>query len=71
MIQPENLASIDTGSLVFHKYGERYFLSGITCPATATTASLPTSPLEQRAKERQKEAMDGGESGEVMVGFHR
>ena len=70
-IQPENLATIESGSLVFHKYGQRYFLSGITNPASATTASLPVSQMEQRAMEREKEAADSGDSGEVMVGFHR
>ncbi|HTW48403.1 MAG TPA: hypothetical protein VMD92_10655 [Acidobacteriaceae bacterium] len=65
-IQPENLATVGSGSLVFHKYGQRYFLSGITCPPSATTAALPTSPLEQRAQERQKEDMDV-----IMVGFQR
>jgi hypothetical protein len=65
-IQAENLASVSSGSLVFHKYGQRYFLSGITCPPTATTAALPTSPLEERAQHRQKEAMDL-----IMVDYQR
>jgi hypothetical protein len=70
-IQPENLASISSGSLVFHKYGQRYFLSAITCPSSATTASLPTSPLEERVQAQQKEAMVSGEPGVVMVGLQR
>jgi hypothetical protein len=65
-IQPQNLATVSSGSLVFHKYGERYFLSGMTCPPSAETATLPTSPLEERAQQRQKEAMDL-----IMVGFQR
>ncbi len=46
--------------LVFHKYGEQYFLSELICPAHAVTGYLPTSRREKRAQEL--EASFGGMS---------
>jgi hypothetical protein len=71
LIQPENLAATGPGNLLFHEYGERYFLTSITCPASATTASLPMSTMERRVKKMQQEAMKTGEPGVVLVALNR
>lgn len=72
LIQPESSAAVESGHLMFHKYGESYFLSEIACPAAAMTASLPTSSLERKAREREREAMNGsGEPGVVLVALNR
>jgi hypothetical protein len=69
--QPENLAAKGPGNLLFHKYGERYFLSSITNPDMATTVTLPTSRQEQRAQKMQEEAMTTGDPGVVLVALNR
>jgi hypothetical protein len=55
-VQPENTSTVTQGKLVFHKIGDRYFLSQIDCPAASMTASLPTSKLEKKAREHMEEA---------------
>lgn len=44
------------GSLTFHKYGDRYFLSEISYPHSSTKVHLPTSKMEKKAKEHTLEA---------------
>ncbi|MGC2638520.1 MAG: hypothetical protein WA294_15155 [Acidobacteriaceae bacterium] len=39
--------------LVFHKYGDQYFLSQILCPSAAIVADMPTSKREDRARTRE------------------
>ncbi|HEY6448680.1 MAG TPA: hypothetical protein VIY53_19650 [Acidobacteriaceae bacterium] len=41
------------GYLVFHRYGERYFLNQVLCPAAAIMADLPNSKREDRARTRE------------------
>jgi len=41
------------GYLLFHKYGEQYFLSEVNCPAAAIAADLPSSKRESRARTRE------------------
>ena len=55
-VQPENTSAMTQGKLVFHKIGDRYFLSEVDCPAAAMTASLPTSKLEKKALAHMEEA---------------
>ncbi len=58
-VQPENTSTVTQGKLLFHKIGDRYFLSEIDCPAAAMTASLPTSKLEKKARAHMEEASIG------------
>lgn len=44
------------GSLVFHKYGDRYFLSDIRYSHSSTKAHFPSSKAEKRAREHTLEA---------------
>ena len=39
--------------LVFHKYGDEYFLNEVLCPAAAMVEDLPTSKRESRARTRE------------------
>lgn len=39
--------------LVFHKYGDQYFLNQVLSPAAAIEAELPTSKRENRARTRE------------------
>lgn len=43
-------ASYGSCNLIFHKYGERYFLSQVLCPAKALSVDLPVTHREKRAR---------------------
>lgn len=43
-------ASYGSCRLVFHKYGERYFLRQVLCPAKALSVDLPATHREKRAR---------------------
>jgi hypothetical protein len=45
-----------SGSLLFHKYGDRYFLSEISYPHSSARVHLPTSKTEKKAREHTLEA---------------
>ena len=40
---------VNAGELVFNKYGDKYFLSEVLCPAGGMNVKLTTSKLEKRA----------------------
>lgn len=42
--------------LVFHKYGNQYFLSEIRSGASSMNIHFPTSKLEKRARQQRQEA---------------
>jgi len=46
------------GELVFHKYGDQYFLSEILCTSCNLNMELPTSKVETRAQ-LQKASLHG------------
>ena len=39
--------------LIFHKYGDRYFLSGIHSTATAMNVEIPRSKLEKQVRQQR------------------
>jgi hypothetical protein len=43
-------ASNSSCSLVFHRYGERYFLSQVLCPSRAISVDLPVTRREKHAR---------------------
>lgn len=47
---PESAKRGQRNALVFHKYGDRYFLSEIRCNGCAINSSLPVTKAEQWAK---------------------
>ena len=46
----------EVGSLVFHKYGDQYFLSEIRYPNASRKVSFPASKAEKRAMEHRLDA---------------
>jgi hypothetical protein len=40
----------NTGKLVFHKYGDQYFLSEVLCSSVDLNLEIPTSKAEKRAR---------------------
>lgn len=53
MALPDNAVVRGSGELVFHRYGEQYFLSEVLCPAAAINVNLPVSKLEKRAQRNE------------------
>jgi hypothetical protein len=49
IVAPEQ-ASYGSCQLLFHRYGERYFLSQILCPSKSLSVDLPVTRREQRAR---------------------
>jgi hypothetical protein len=39
--------------IVFHRYGDEYFLSKILCPSATMVADLPVTKLENRVRTRE------------------
>ena len=39
--------------LVFHKYGDRYFLNQVLCPSNAISVDLPATRREKHAEQRE------------------
>jgi hypothetical protein len=56
MGQTDSGTSVKSGHLVFHKYGDQYFLSEICYAGSATTVQFPPSKAERRAKAETQEA---------------
>jgi hypothetical protein len=53
---PDSSSSHVSNKLVFHKYGNQYFLSEIRCDSASMNAHLTTSKQEKWAKARTQEA---------------
>jgi hypothetical protein len=53
---PDQSSSRTTNQLVFHKYGNQYFLSDIRCDSATMNLHLTTSKQEKWAKARTQEA---------------
>lgn len=56
MGQPNQENSSQQNELVFHKYGDRYFLSEIRTQGDAMNVHLPTSKAEKEARTQTEEA---------------
>jgi len=53
------------GKLVFHRYGNQYFLAEVLCPAAALTVDLPVSKQEKTARTTVVAGLQP--TGEVLV----
>lgn len=58
-------ASAGTCELVFHRYGERYFLNQVLCPSKSLSVDLPITQREKRA--RMMEEARGPAEDTVLV----
>ena len=52
------------GKLVFHRYGDEYFLSEVVCSAADMNVHLPATKYEKRARYQEARLKS---SGEVLV----
>jgi hypothetical protein len=68
-VQPGDTSKDARGELVFHRYGDRYFLSEVLCPAAGMSAVLPTSRLERKAQ--TMEQARNGDPGLVLLALNR
>ncbi len=67
-ITPESESKWEGSALVFHKYGDRYFLSEIRCQNCSMNSVLPLSKTEKWAKiESQGTAMVPIAESDVLV----
>jgi hypothetical protein len=66
---PDSNGSGTTNQLVFHKYGNQYFLSEIRCDSASMNAHLTTSKQEKWAKAQTQEA-DLRVNNDVMVALY-
>jgi hypothetical protein len=56
MGQPGQSNPTNENKLMFHKYGNQYFLSDIRSGGASMNVHLPTSKAEKRAKSQVEEA---------------
>jgi hypothetical protein len=56
MTQPSSAGNQQANVLVFHRYGNEYFLSEIRSDASSMYVRIPTSKQEKRAKAETEEA---------------
>lgn len=55
-------------NLLFHKYGDRYFLSEIRCSSSLVNGELPFSKMEKQAQHQHLEASIQPETVQVALG---
>ena len=53
LTQPTDKQSKDQGKLVFHKYGDMYFLSEVSGPSLSTGLVLPMGKNEKKVQEEK------------------
>ena len=53
LTQPTDKDSKDKGKLVFHKYGDTYFLSEVSGPSLSTGLVLPVGKNEKKVQEEK------------------
>lgn len=56
VVSPETATTDRGNALVFHKYGDRYFLSEIRCQNSRLNSSLPETKAEKWAKIQTQDA---------------
>lgn len=68
VVSPEATKQGQKNALVFHKYGDRYFLSEIRCENYALNSSLPESKAEKWAKtQTQDAAVTQWPAGDILI----
>jgi hypothetical protein len=56
--------------LVFHRYGDQYFLSEVRCESTSMNVHLTTSKAEKRAKAQVQETAGLRVNNDVMIALN-
>jgi hypothetical protein len=65
LFQEDGKKSPNGGKLVFHKYGDQYFLSEVLCDSAGMHAQLPTSKREKKTAQLQQARLST--SSETLV----
>jgi hypothetical protein len=53
LVHPDGASSRDGGKLIFHKYGDQYFLSEVLCDSADMNVELHPSKAEKRVQLQQ------------------
>jgi len=69
MGQRDSGTTVKSGHLVFHKYGDQYFLSEICYAGSSATVQFPSSKAERRARAQTQEARLSADN-DVMVALY-
>jgi hypothetical protein len=67
---PDANASGTSNKLVFHRYGNQYFLSEIRCDSASMNVYLSTSKAEKRAKAAQTQEAGLRVNNDVMIALN-
>ena len=62
VVRQDNKTSSNGGKLVFHKYGDQYFLSEILCDSANMNLALPTSKTEKTVRLQEASIHTAGET---------
>jgi len=68
--QPSSAGNKEANVLVFHRYGNEYFLSEIRSDASSMYLRIPTSKQEKRAKAETEQAGLRTSSDDVIVALY-
>ena len=60
LVESTDAAHGKGGKLVFHRYGDQYFLSEVQTPAGGVDMQLPTSKSEKQARLNEAKLQDSG-----------
>lgn len=67
---PDSNTSGETNKLVFHRYGNQYFLSEVRCSSASMNLELSTSKAEKRAKTAQTQEAGVRVDSDVLIALN-
>ena len=67
---PDSNTSGGANKLVFHRYGNQYFLSEVRCESASLNVELSTSKAEKRAKAAQTQEAGVRVNNDVMIALN-
>jgi hypothetical protein len=70
IVVPDSNTSSAANKLVFHRYGDQYFLSEVRCDSASMNVQLSTSKAEKRAKTAQTQQAGLRVNTDVMIALN-
>jgi hypothetical protein len=70
IVLPDSNISSTANKLVFHRYGNQYFLSEVRCETASMNVQLTTSKAEKRAKTAQTQEAELRADNNVLVALN-
>jgi hypothetical protein len=70
LAMPDSNTSSATNKLVFHRYGNQYFLSEVRCESASMNVQLSTSKAEKRAQAAQTQEAGLRVNDDVMIALN-